>query len=157
MKTVEDAVRQENGVWLYDERNAMARLCGDINYISLDDCGVLHCADADELNAPATEAWRLVCTREEFEAKAKEMGYGANESDDDMVDSEIKESANQESVITSQDQLTTDHSVLLLLAYLQGQADAGIKYAQMALEYYHGLNKKTSDNTYIQANEVKPC
>ena len=142
MKTVEDAVRQENGVWLYDERNAMAWLCGDINYLSLDDCGVLHCADVDELNAPATEGWRLVCTREEFEAKAKEMGHVCDESDVDVVDSEIKELVSHVSGIKNHDQLTKDDSVLLLLAYLQGQADAGIKYAQLALEYYHALNKK---------------
>ena len=157
MKTVEDAVRQEDGVWRYDGYNAMAWQCGSIDYLSLDDCGVLHYTDVDELNDPVVEAWHLVCTREEFETKAKEIGYVANESDADVADGDIKELVNQVSGIKNQEQLTKDDSALLLLAYLQGQADAGIKYAQMALEYYHGLNKKTSDKPCIQVNGVKPC
>lgn len=73
MKTVEDAVRQENGVWRHDDYNAMAFRVGDIDYCSIVD-GLL---SFDAFNKPLdkmSSSWQLVCTSEQFEEKAKEMG-----------------------------------------------------------------------------------
>ena len=80
MKTVEDAVRQENGAWKYDQYNAMAWFWdyGDITYLRIDGQGVLHHTHAGLPDDPTSKIWQLICTRNEFEAKAYEMGYTGN-------------------------------------------------------------------------------
>ena len=126
MKTVEDAVKQENGVWAEDGFNAMARISGRIDYMRVDENGVLHYTEIGEPDNPASSDWKIVCTREEFEYKAREMGYVMDDSD--------KPVANQPAA-PHQDPSS------LLLAYLQGAADSGCKGSKNALEYYSALGR----------------
>ena len=66
MKTVEDAVQQERGVWGDDEYNIMIWKSDDIDYAN----------DRDPIDISYIEGdWQLVCTREQFEAEARRLGY----------------------------------------------------------------------------------
>ena len=74
MKTVEDAVRQENGVWDDEmEGNIMIWKSGDIDYAH----------DRNPVDIAYLESgWQLVCTREQFEAEAERL-RGKPKWDDD--------------------------------------------------------------------------
>ena len=73
MKTVEDAVKQENGVWRKANKcNAMAWLFGKIDYVWINDKDNLF---DEKYGNILISAWQLVCTREQFEAEAKRLGY----------------------------------------------------------------------------------
>lgn len=135
MKTVEDAVRQEDGVWAYCVYNAMAYRGDLIDYWVCDADGDLRSGTVYNAGILAPEGWQLVCTREEFEEKAKEMGYGVDDSEDDYIGCQEDDHAVQSSELQQA-------SILLLLAYLQGQADAGIESAQMAHDFWRDLNNK---------------
>ena len=126
MKTVEDAVKQEKGVWDEDAFNVMAWISGGVDYLRLDSNGVLHYTEIGDPDNPASSDWKIVCTREEFEYKAREMGYVMDDSD--------KLAANQPESL-HQDPAS------LLLSYLQGAADSGCKGSKNALEYYSELGR----------------
>lgn len=74
MKTVEDAVVQENGVWREHGYNAMAWVLGLIDYCSLVN-GKLSLNPVDMEFYGVSNEWQIVCTRKQFEEKAEELGY----------------------------------------------------------------------------------
>ena len=95
MKTVEDAVRQENGIWFDETANAMAWFLGNIDYAFQDKNGLVHYSR--EMNDPMNDEWQFVCTREQFEAEAERLGYRRelNPTTSNATDSQVREFAKE--------------------------------------------------------------